>query len=72
MADRNRFVEGMTAGVLMMFAADGLHWFITPMSHPNATSFQTGWVVAQVLVGTIGVTWLIVRNRAAKTAAPAR
>jgi len=72
MPDQNRFYSGMLAGMLLMMAASGGNWFITPMSHPNATALQRNWVIGQIVIGPAGAAWLIIRGRAGKSAAPAR
>ena len=51
MSDQNRFYSGMLAGMLLMVAASGIHWFIAPMSHPNATALQRNGVIGQIVVG---------------------
>ena len=71
MQNQNRFVSGMAAGVLLMVAASGMHWFIAPISHPNATVLQRNWVIGQIVIGAAGTAWLIIRDRSRKSAAPA-
>jgi len=70
MSDQNRFYSGMLAGMLLMVAASGIHWFIM-VSHPNATALQRNGVIGQIVVGAAGAVWLIIRGRPRKSAEPA-
>jgi hypothetical protein len=49
---QNRF---FVVGVIFMLgiglAAQALHWFITPMAHPGASTFQAAMVGLQFVVG---------------------
>jgi len=61
----------MLAGMLLMVAASGIHWFIAPMSHPNATALQRNGVIGLIVVGAAAAVWLIIRGRPRKFAEPA-
>jgi len=62
MSSKKAFDRGLIAGVLLMLGAQGVYWFITPMSHPAAGSMQTALVVVQCLAGLGGGAWLIRRR----------
>ncbi len=59
MNSKKAFDRGLLAGLLLMLGAQGVYWFITPMSHPDAGSTQTALVVLQCLAGLGGGAWLI-------------
>jgi hypothetical protein len=71
MTDQKSFDWGMVAGVLLMLGANALHWFITPMRHPDATTFQQLATGAQAVVGVGGAIWLITRWRVRRASTPA-
>jgi hypothetical protein len=57
------FRRGVLCGMLVIVAANGVHWLITPMAHPDAGSVATALVVAQVVVCAVGAAWLYARRR---------
>ncbi len=61
----NRFDAGMLAGMLLIFAARGGNWLITPASHPDSTPFQLWATVVGIVVCGVGVFALIKRHRPA-------
>lgn len=63
MSSHNAFDRGLFAGVLLMFGASAIHWFITPAAHPDASTVRHVGVFAQALIGFGGSAWLIWRNR---------
>ena len=59
-ADKSKrdFGRGTVAGMLVILAADGVNWLITPMSHPEAGSAHQIAVIAQVVVCLAAAAWL--------------
>jgi hypothetical protein len=57
------FRAGALAGMLLTLAAVSGHWLITPARHPNATSANTLFAWALIIVGVGGFVWLYVHNR---------
>ena len=47
---------GALAGVLLMVAAGGVHWLITPAAHPTASAMRHAAVVGQV-IGAAAMAW---------------
>ena len=39
MSSKKAFDRGLLTGLLLMLGGQGVHWFITPQSHPDAGSF---------------------------------
>ena len=68
MSNDKGFNHGLLAGMLVMLGASAIHWFITPMAHPDASTMQRSGVIAQALIGFGGVAWLTWRNRRRVTA----
>jgi threonine/homoserine/homoserine lactone efflux protein len=68
MSNDKGFDRGLLAGVLLMLGASAMHWFITPMAHPGASTLQRVGVIAQALIGFGGFAWLTWRNRRRVTA----
>ena len=65
------FDYGLMAGVLLMLAANAMHWLLT--SHRDATPARTSAVVVQMLVGIAGSIWLVrSRRRASPPTSPGR
>lgn len=60
---QDRFLAGVLCGVLLMWGADGIHWFITPVSHPDASTAQSLGVAAQVILSNGIAVWLWYRAR---------
>jgi hypothetical protein len=50
-----------------LLAADGFHWLITPMNHPEAGTFRYAAVWAQILVGLACTVWARRRIRRASS-----
>ena len=51
--------------LLALVGAQAVHWFITPIRHPDASALRTGLVAVQALVGLGGAAWLLrTRHRA--------
>jgi len=46
-----------------MLGAQAVHWFITPISHPDAGALRTTGVGVQAAIGFGGALWLFVRQR---------
>ena len=59
MSSKKAFDRGLLAGLLLMLGAQGVYWFITPHSHPDAGSLRTALVAIQCLVGFGGGAWLM-------------
>lgn len=51
MPARQAFDWGTLAGMLFMLGAYGVHWMITPMSHPRAGPLETWSAVTQIVLG---------------------
>lgn len=64
MTKQKPFEWGVVAGMLLILGADALHWFITPMQHPDASTMMRLAMGAQAVVGIGGGVWLIMRQRA--------
>lgn len=63
-----QFGRGAVFAFLLTMAADGIHWLITPMSHPDASDARTYAVVAQIIVcGAIAAWVYATRRRATAT-----
>ena len=62
----------VTAALLWFITAQGGHWLITPMRHPDAGTLRTTLVSMQVLVCLAGIVWLWRTGRLKKSAPPAR
>ena len=56
---RAHFDRGVLTGTLLMLGASAVHWLITPMRHPDASTLEHAWAIAQALgaFGTAG--WLL-------------
>ncbi len=61
----NQFDAGMLAGVLLILAARGGNWLITPASHPDSTPFQLWATVVGIVICVAGMFALIRRHRPA-------
>lgn len=57
------FEAGVLAGILLTLAAVSGHWLITPARHPNATSANTLFAWALIIVGLGGFVWLYLHKR---------
>jgi len=57
--------------LLALVGAQAVHWFITPMRHPEASALPTGLVAVQALVGLGGAAWLLRTRHWANSGAPA-
>ena len=51
---RDFFAHGVATGMLLVFGAEALHWFITPAAHPSATTAVTVAMTLQAAVGLVG------------------
>ena len=58
------FVRGLFVGLLSGLGSQAVHWFITPMAHPDASSLREVGVALQLLVGYGGAAWLFYRSAA--------
>jgi hypothetical protein len=73
MSNSSGFERGVFAGILVAVGASAVNWFITPMSHPDASTLRNVGVAIQAVLGLgVGI-WLIMRERirSTKTAAGA-
>lgn len=61
------FNSGVLAGMLLMLAASGGHWLITPMRHPDATTLDRALVGVQVIVSFGVGLWLFWRHRRSRS-----
>ena len=61
-AARDFFVHGVAAGMLLVFGASGLHWFITPASS-GAPPVVTVAMTLQTVIGLIGFGAIAVYRR---------
>ena len=57
MRARPEFARGVLCGMLLMVAAASLHWFITPMAHPDATTLRAVGVATQTVASLLGAWW---------------
>lgn len=53
--------DSMLGGMLLILAANGGHWLITPADHPTATVFQYAWAWGEVIFCGIGG-WRLLRG----------
>jgi hypothetical protein len=53
---RARFF-GFLGGMMLMVAADGVHWLLTPLAHPDATALRSLLVIGQVVLGVVLAVW---------------
>ena len=49
----------VSAVLLSLVGAQAVHWFITPLQHPDAGLFRTSAVVVQAVLGIAGAVWLL-------------
>ena len=63
MTENSLFNRGLLTGMLLMLGAQAVHWFITPISHPDAGALRTTGVGVQAAIGFGGALWLFVRQR---------
>jgi hypothetical protein len=63
MRQHSGFADGVLAGLLLSLGAQAIHWFITPMAHPDASTARELGVVIQAAVGFGGALWLCLRQR---------
>lgn len=54
--NRARFF-GFLGGMMLMVAAQGVHWLINPLAHPDATALRSLLVIAQVVFGVVLAVW---------------
>ena len=62
------FWEGVTTGLLLSLALNAIRWLMTPIQHPDASSFRYAAVALQLLAGLVGVVWLLGRQKGRTTA----
>jgi len=48
---------GFLGGMMLMVAASGANWLITPTAHPDATALRSLLVIGQVVLGTVLAVW---------------
>ena len=66
-AARDFFAHGVAAGMLLVFGAEALHWFITPAAHPGASALVTTGMTLQAVVGVVGAVAIAVyRSRVSR------
>jgi hypothetical protein len=54
----------LIAAVLLVVAADAVHWFIGGSAHSDAGAIRRILVALQAVVGLGGAAWLLLRSRA--------
>lgn len=59
--NRSAFGSGVLAGMLLMVAALGVNWLITPARHPDAATGRYVATIVQIVVGIGVATWLYLR-----------
>lgn len=64
MTERDTFSRGVMVGLLAMIGGQAVHWFLTPLSHADATPLRTAGVGVQALLGLGGALWIARRSRA--------
>ena len=62
----SQFDAGLIAGMLLILAAHGGNWLITPMGHPESTSFDT-WVTMAGMAFCIVVAVVLMRKHRNKS-----
>lgn len=64
MSQANRMFNlgGVFVGGLFLFAG-AVHWFMTPMAHPDASQARVAAVGAQALVGLVAAIYAYVRSK---------
>lgn len=65
MTDGTSFSRGLVVGIFAMVGGQAVHWFLTPMNHPDATLLRTVGVGLQAAVGFGGALWVVARQRSA-------
>jgi hypothetical protein len=60
---RSGFSDGVLCGMLLMVGSSAIHWFITPMSHPDASTAREVGAAIQGLLGFGGAAALFLRAR---------
>ncbi len=55
---RNTFKSGVLVGLLLMIAAQAVHWLITSESHPAATPARTYSAIGQGVLALAVAGWL--------------
>ena len=71
-ADKRMFNLGCMFMVGLGLLGQALHWFITPMAHPDASQARVAAVGAQALVGLIIAVVAFVRAKKGSAARDAR
>ena len=57
MTDTKSFKRGSVVMVVAVVGGQAVHWFLTPMDHPEASMFRTVAVGVQAAVGFAGAIW---------------
>jgi hypothetical protein len=68
MRDTNSFWRAVVVVTLALAGGQALHWFLTPLNHPDAGLLRTLGVAIQAIAGIGGSLWL--SRRAASSTAP--
>jgi hypothetical protein len=68
MTDSKSFNRGLVVGLFAMVGGQAVHWFLTPMNHPDASVLRTVGVAVQATIGFGGALWLAVRQRSTRRA----
>jgi len=63
MTENASFYRGVLAGILLALGGQAVYWFVTPMSHPDASALRAAAVAVQAAVGFGGALWLFIRQR---------
>jgi hypothetical protein len=63
MNDRSSFAHASTILMFMLIGAHAIHWLMTPINHPDASTARTIAVVGQAFVGFGAAWWLTRRSR---------
>ena len=61
--EQRSFLNGVLCGMLLMVGVDGVHWFLTPLAHPEASTSQMLAVAAQVMLCFSVAAWLYGHRR---------
>lgn len=59
MNPKQAYDRGFLAAALLVVGAQAVHWFLTPMAHPDATDLRTGMAALQCVLGIGGGLWLL-------------
>lgn len=63
---KDDFSRGVVVGLFGLVGGQALHWFLTPLNHPDATMLRAIGVGIQAVVG-FGGAFVVARRRATRS-----